>query len=97
MTRIVVIDYNDIMPRLNIRNLPEEVHRSLRIRAAKAGRSMEAEAREIITSAVMAESASASPESLQNFVQELYGGRLPNDVVSEFLSERKAEAEKEEW
>ena len=31
---------------LNIRNLPDEVHAKLRVRAAKAGRSMEAEARD---------------------------------------------------
>ncbi len=34
---------------LNIRNLPEDVHARLRVRAAEAGRSMEAEAREILT------------------------------------------------
>ena len=33
---------------LNIRNLPDEVHANLRVRAAKAGRSMEAEARTIL-------------------------------------------------
>ena len=34
---------------LNIRNLPDDVHARLRLRAAKAGHSMEAEAREILT------------------------------------------------
>ena len=38
---------------LNIRNLPDEVHVKLRVRAAKAGRSMEAEAREILTAVVL--------------------------------------------
>ena len=33
---------------LNIRNLPDEAHANLRVRAAKAGRSMEAEARTIL-------------------------------------------------
>jgi plasmid stability protein len=37
---------------LTVRNLPDEVHRALRIRAAEHGRSMEAEAREILESAV---------------------------------------------
>jgi plasmid stability protein len=32
------------MATLNIRRLPEDVHAKLRVRAAKAGRSMEAEA-----------------------------------------------------
>jgi len=33
---------------LNIRNLPAEVHARLRVRAARGGRSMEAEARAIL-------------------------------------------------
>ena len=37
---------------LNIRNLDETVKRRLQIRAARHGRSMEAEAREILTEAV---------------------------------------------
>ena len=36
------------MPAINIRNLPDEVHRALRVRAAQNGRSMEAEARVIL-------------------------------------------------
>ena len=37
---------------LNIRNLSKEMHNLLQIRAAKAGRSMKAEAQEISASAV---------------------------------------------
>jgi antitoxin FitA len=37
---------------LTVRNLPEEVHRALRVRAAQRGHSMEAEARAILESAV---------------------------------------------
>lgn len=95
MTFIVVNDYNDVMARLNIRNLPEEVHRSLRIRAAQAGKSMEAEARDIITAAVMADSSSSSSASLQSFVQDLYQGNLPRNVVQDLIAERRQEAEKE--
>ena len=40
------------MASLNIRNLPEETHRALRIRAAHHGRSTEAEVRAIIEEAV---------------------------------------------
>lgn len=40
------------MAMLTVRNLPDEVHRALRIRAAEHGRSMEAEARVILESAV---------------------------------------------
>ena len=49
-----------IMPVLNIRNLPAEVHARLGVRAARAGRSMEAEARAILT-AVCLESESRRP------------------------------------
>ena len=40
------------MATLNIRRLPDDVHAKLRLRAAKAGRSMEAEARMILAEAV---------------------------------------------
>lgn len=37
---------------LTVRNLSEEVHRALRVRAAQHGQSMEAEVREILESAI---------------------------------------------
>ncbi len=40
------------MPVLTIRNLPEEVHRALRLRAAQHGRSTEAEVRALLEEAV---------------------------------------------
>lgn len=40
------------MAMLTVRNLPEKVHRALRVRAAQHGHSMEAEVREILESAV---------------------------------------------
>ncbi len=40
------------MAMLTVRNLPEEVHRALRVRAAQHGISMEAEVREILESAI---------------------------------------------
>ncbi len=40
------------MAMLTVRNLPEEVHRALRARAAKRGHSMEAEVRDILEAAV---------------------------------------------
>ena len=40
------------MAMLTVRNLPDEVHRALRVRAAQRGLSMEAEVREILESAV---------------------------------------------
>jgi plasmid stability protein len=41
------------MPNLTVRNLPEEVHRALRMRAANHGRSTEAEVRIILQETVL--------------------------------------------
>jgi plasmid stability protein len=38
------------MPSITVRNIPEETHRALRVRAAMAGRSTEAEVRAILES-----------------------------------------------
>ncbi|KVO78120.1 FitA-like ribbon-helix-helix domain-containing protein [Burkholderia ubonensis] len=43
------------MPVITVRNLPDEVHRALRIRAAQHGRSTEAEVRDILEKAVQPE------------------------------------------
>ena len=40
------------MAMLTVRNIPDEVHRALRLRAARNGHSMEAEMREILESAL---------------------------------------------
>lgn len=40
------------MAMITIRSLPDEVHRALRVRAARHGRSTEAEVREILSDAV---------------------------------------------
>lgn len=40
------------MAMLTVRNLPDEVHRALRVRAAQHGRSTEAEVRAILAAAV---------------------------------------------
>ncbi len=39
------------MPMLTVRNLSDEVHRALRVRAAQHGQSMEAEVRDILEAA----------------------------------------------
>ena len=43
------------MAMLTVRNITDEVHRALRVRAARHGHSMEAEVREILESAVSPE------------------------------------------
>lgn len=40
------------MPVITVRNLPDEIHRALRVRAATHGRSTEAEIRAILEAAV---------------------------------------------
>ncbi|MGE0798533.1 MAG: Arc family DNA-binding protein [Lautropia sp.] len=40
------------MPSVTVRNVPDEVHRAIRVRAARNGRSIEAEMRDILESAV---------------------------------------------
>ena len=80
---------------LNIRNLPTEVHARLRVRAARAGRSMEAEARAILT-AVCLEGESRRPApDLQHWVDELYAARRPRRVVEALITERRREGAKE--
>ncbi|WP_342235756.1 FitA-like ribbon-helix-helix domain-containing protein [Inquilinus sp. OTU3971] len=43
------------MPSITVRNVPDEVHRALRVRAATHGRSTEAEIRDILEQAVKPE------------------------------------------
>ena len=47
---------DDAMAMLTVRNLPDDVHRALRVQAALHGRSTEAEVREILAVAVKPES-----------------------------------------
>ena len=52
MTALTLTFKGDIMAILTVRNLPDEVHRSLRVRAAQHGRSTEAEVRALLEEAV---------------------------------------------
>lgn len=80
---------------LSIRNLPDKVHAWLRVRAAKKGRSMEAEARAILTQACLEGQAHASPEKLQEWVDSLYRDRKPQNVVADLIAERRREGANE--
>lgn len=80
------------MAALTIRNLPDEVRDRLRQRAARAGRSMEAEIRAILTQASLEDGQRESAEALQAWVVELYGSRKPKGVVDELIAERRREA-----
>lgn len=84
-----------VMATLNIRRLPEEVRAKLRVRAARAGRSMEAEARAILSAAVREkEQPRFDPAELQNFIAGLFRGKRPR-LADELIAERRREAAKE--
>lgn len=90
------------MASLNIRNLPNPVHAALRIRAARHGNSMEAEARLILAAAVEDPNNIESGESFEQQalnVRETLGVYLtPNrgdSIVDEFIAERREQARRE--
>ena len=83
------------MATLNIRNLPDPVHARLRLRAARSGRSMEAEAREILATACRPRPRGDELSALQDLVDDLYGDNKPRHVVDELIADRRREAENE--
>ena len=64
---------------LTIRRLPETVQAALRERARRAGRSMEAEAREILTAACVGRGGSDWLEGLRKRARARTGGRQQSD------------------
>ena len=91
------------MPELTVPHLPDDVFERLMVRAGKHGRSIEAEAEAILAAAcaedekppTTAEEAKAAAERLQAFVDKLYGGRKPKNVVDDLIAERRREAARE--
>ncbi len=81
---------------LTIRNLPDEVRDKLRLRAARAGTSMEAEVRAILIRASAERPESESSESLQEWVDSLYAGKRPDDSVGDLIRDRREEAAREQ-
>jgi plasmid stability protein len=59
------------MPVVTIRNVPEEVHRAIRVRAAQHGRSAEAEMRDILERAARPEGRIRPGDALANLGREL--------------------------
>jgi plasmid stability protein len=80
---------------LNIRNLSRRVHSWLRVRAARNGRSMEAEARSILARTCDEDERTVSADRVQEWVDELYGGARPTGVVDELIAERRREGRRE--
>ena len=74
------------MPNLTVRNLPEETHRALRVRAAHHGRSTEAEVRAILEETVRPAERLKIGTELHRIAQEIGGmddleiSRQPSDI-----------------
>ncbi len=83
------------MAALTIRNLPDDVRDRLRLRAARSGRSMEAEVRDILTRASLEPRDMLDAGELQEWVDRLYGDRKPDHVVDDLLDDRRREAAQE--
>ena len=76
------------MPVVTVRNLPEETHRALKLRAAQHGRSTEAEIREILEEAVRPEMRVKIGSELAAFGQR-FGG-IDLDLAREQASTEPA-------
>lgn len=70
---------------LTVRNLPDDVHRALRVRAAQHGRSTEAEVREILAIAVKPETRVRLGEALAALGRKI---GLTNEDFEVFHQER---------
>lgn len=66
------------MAMLTVRNLPDDVHRALRVRAAQHGRSTEAEVREILANVVKPEERLRMGDALRSLGRRL--GLTDKDV-----------------
>lgn len=64
------------MATVTVRNLPDEVHRALRVRAAHHGRSTEAEIREILAQSVQSEGRLKVGTELRRFAEQIGGVEL---------------------
>ncbi|WP_288093852.1 Arc family DNA-binding protein [Thiomonas sp.] len=74
------------MANVNVRNLPDEVHRAIRIQAAQHGRSTEAEIRAILERAVRPEGRVKLGSLLASFARE--AGGLTDEEQALFESAR---------
>ena len=79
------------MAAITVRNLPEETHRALRLRAAQHGRSTEAEVRMILEEAVRPQARTKIGSALEAFGQRMGGVEL--DVPRDDSAPRAASFE----
>lgn len=76
---------------LTVRNLPDEVHRALRVRAAQHGRSTEAEVREILASVVKPEGRVLLGDALATLGHEIGLTNEDVEVLEQIRDKRPAE------
>ena len=77
------------MANLTVRNVPDEVHRALRARAAQHGRSTEAEVREILARAVKAEKRLRIGDALAALGRKIELTREDFAVIDRLISRRQ--------
>lgn len=77
---IEVIAKDVTVPILTVRNVPDDVHRALRVRAALHGRSTEAEVREILANAVKPEQRIRMGDALAALSRDL--GLCDQDIAA---------------
>jgi plasmid stability protein len=83
------------MPAVTVRNLPEEFHRALKVRAAQNGRSTEAEIRKILEESVAPKPRLKIGSELAAFGRR-YGG-IEIDVTRDRRPIEPAEFERSSW
>ena len=75
---------------LTLENLPERVWQRLEKKAEASGRTIEAEAAAIIATSLAGSEEEADPvEAFLKTVDAIYGSNRPQNVVDEFLAERR--------
>jgi len=79
----------DVMAMLTVRNLPDDVHRALRVRAARHGRSTEAEVRDILEKAAKPEGRLKLGSLLTSIAREAGG---LTDVEVEYFNQIRDKA-----
>jgi plasmid stability protein len=88
------------MATLTVRNLPDDVRDKLRVRAARNGRSMEAEARQVIAEAMGASESTDLQAEWKASIREAQEAFAPYrnpkvSAVDELIAERRLEASRE--
>jgi plasmid stability protein len=90
LTLALNIPWITAMAVLTVRNVPDSVRDRLRLRAARAGTSMEEQVRLILLQASLAPEKAVGAASLPAWVAALYGQNKPAGVVDALLLERAA-------